>query len=115
MLGAAVMRLLLSLSTLCLCMGCATSRTTIDAGLVASPEVAKAVQSSFSFQRARSIDRSRAVWFVEGEDRGSPVVYVGFDMGTHTCRHATLRAREHGTVEREEMLDDGELIWVPDR
>ena len=80
----------------------------------ASPEVASAVQTSLSFQRARSIDRSRAIWFVDGEDGGYPVIYVGFDMGTHTCRSSTLRVREHGAVERQEMRDGGDLIWVAD-
>jgi hypothetical protein len=91
------------------------SRPVVSAGIPATPEVAKAVQTSASFQRARSFDCSRAIWFVDGDDGVYPVVYVGFDMGTHTTRFATLRVREHGVVEREEMRDDGELIWIADR
>ena len=71
------------------------------------------VESSPSFQRARAIDTSRVIWFVEQRD-APPHIYVGFDMGTHTCRSATLRIRERG-VERQEMRDDGELVWIQDK
>ena len=100
---------------LSLCAGCTTSRPVVSTGIHATPEVAKAVQSSASFQRARSIDRSRAIWFVDSDDGAYPVIFVGFDMGTHATRFATLRIREHGVVERQELRDDGELIWIADK
>ena len=71
------------------------------------------VERSPSFERARAIDSSRVIWFVEQPD-DPPQIYVGFDMGTHTCRSATLRIREH-VVEKQEMREDGELIWIVDR
>jgi len=70
------------------------------------------VESAPSFQRARVVDASRVIWFVEQRD-APPHIYVGFDMGTHTCRSATLRIRE-GIVERQEMREDGELVWARD-
>jgi hypothetical protein len=71
------------------------------------------VESSTSYQRARAIDATRVIWFVE--ERGpSPHIYLGFDMGTHTCRSATLRICE-GAVQRQELQEDGELVWVADR
>jgi len=71
------------------------------------------VERSRSFHRARAIDASRVIWFVEQPD-APPHIYIGFDMGTHTCRSATLRIRDH-IVERQEMRDDGELIWIADQ
>ena len=101
---------------LCICAGCKTPRSVLSgAGLEPTPEVARAVQRSFSFQRALSIEGSRVIWFVDGEDGGYPLIYVGFDMGTHSCRAATLRVREGGQAERQEMTEDGDLLWVPDR
>ncbi|HWW03565.1 MAG TPA: hypothetical protein VNZ64_27930 [Candidatus Acidoferrum sp.] len=70
------------------------------------------VESSPSFRRARAIDTSRVIWFVEQRD-APPQIYVGFDMGTHTCRSATLRIGED-VVERQEMREDGELVWIRD-
>ena len=89
---------------LCFVVGCA-QRSGVD----------DAVASSFSFRQAQDIGGSRALWFLDGTDGGYPVVYVGFDEGTHTTRVATLRVREHGVVERQEMREDGELIWVEDK
>ena len=89
---------------LCLVVGCA-QRSGVD----------DAIASSSSYRRAQDIGGSRARWFLEGTDSGYPVFFVGFDEGTHTTRAATLRVREHGLVEREEMREDGELIWVEDK
>jgi hypothetical protein len=100
---------------LCLYFGCATSRPVVSAGIPATAEAAKAIQTSASFQQAQSYDRSRAISFVDGNDGVYPVVYIGYDMGTHTTRFATLRVREHGVIERQEMRDDGELIWIADK
>jgi hypothetical protein len=94
----------------CLCIGCTTSHPLI------SDEADKAVTESFSFRRAHSISPERARWFVDGIDgTTNPVIYVGFDMGTHYTRSATLRVRDNHIIEREETREDGELIWVPDR
>jgi hypothetical protein len=71
------------------------------------------IEHSPSFQRARAIDSSRIIWFVEQTD-DPPQIYVGFDMSSHTCRDATLRIHDH-VVERQEMRKDGELVWVIDR
>ena len=103
------MHRLASIIALCLCVGCTTSRP------IVSVEVDRAVTDSFSFLRAHALNPSRARWFVDGTDGGFPVIYVGFDEGTHYTRSATLRVREHGVVERQEMRDDGELIWIADR
>ena len=103
------MRPFASIIALCFCVGCATSRPIVSA------EVNRAVTDSFSFQRAYAISPARARWFLDGTDGRYPVIYVGFDEGTHYSRSATLRVREHGVVERQEMRDDGELIWIADR
>ena len=103
------MRHLASIIVVCLCFGCATSRPIVSA------EVDRAVTASFSFQRAYAISPERAHWFLDGTDGRYPVIYVGFDEGTHYTHSATLRVREHGVVERQEMRDDGELIWIADR
>jgi len=103
------MRHLVSIIALCLCFGCATSRPVVSA------DVDRAVSESFSFRRAYTISPARARWFSEGTDGRYPVIYVGFDEGTYYTRSATLRVRERGVVERQEMRDDGELIWIADR
>jgi hypothetical protein len=103
------MRHLASIPALCLCLGCATSRPIVSA------EVDRAVTDSFSFPRAYAISSERARWFLDGTDGRYPVIYVGFDEGTHYTRSATLRVREHGVLERQEMRDDGKLIWIADR
>jgi hypothetical protein len=103
------MRRLASTITLCLCFGCATSRPIVSA------EVDRAVTDSFSFRRAYAISPERARWFLDGTDGADPIIYVGFDEGTHYTRSATLRVREHGVVERQEMRGDGELIWIADK
>ena len=104
------MRYPIYLLLLCLCVGCATQRPII------SNEADPAVTNSFSFRRAYSISPARARWFVDHvDDGGHPIIYVGFDEGDHYTRWATLRIREHGAVEREEMREDGELIWVEDK
>ena len=90
--------------------GCATYQWTSERDHEA---LASLVEHSPSFQRAREVNASRVIWFVE-QTNIPPHIYVGFDMGTHTCRSATLRIREQ-VVEREEMREDGELVWVPDR
>ena len=77
--------------------------------------VDRAVTESFSFRRAHAISPERVRWFYEGTDGSYPVINVGFDEGTHYTRSATLRVREHGVVDRQEMRDDGELIWIADR
>ena len=105
----AVMRRLVSIIALCLCFGCTTSRPVVSA------DVDRAVTESFSFRRAYAISPTRVRWFSDGTDGRYPVIYVGFDEGTHYTRSATLRVREHGVVERQEMRDDGELIWIADR
>ena len=92
----------------CVCCGCTTSRPVVSA------EVDRAVTESFSFRRAYAISPTRARWFSEGTDDGCPVIYVGFDEGTHYTRSATLRVRKHGVGERQEMREDGELIWLAD-
>lgn len=105
----AVMRRFVSIIVLCFCVGCATSRPII------SDEVDQAITDSFSFRRVHAISPTRARWFVDGSAGPYPIIYVGFDEGTHYTRSATLRVREHGVIERQEMRDDGELIWIPDR
>jgi len=100
---------LVSIVALCLCFGCTTS------GPVVSTDVDRAVTESFSFRRAHAISPERVRWFYEGTDGSYPVINVGFDEGTHYTRSATLRVREHGVVERQEMRNDGELIWIADR
>ena len=117
LLGAAVAELsaladvhrLVSIVALCLCFGCTTS------GPVVITDVDRAVTESFSFRRAHAISPERVRWFSEGTDGSYPVINVGFDEGTHYTRSATLRVREHGVVERQEMRNDGELIWIADR
>ena len=105
----AVMRDLAFIIALCLCIGCTRSRPIVSA------EVDRAVTESFSFRRAYAISPTRARWFSEGTDGRFPIIYVGYDMDTHYTRSATLRVREHGVVERQELRDDGELIWIADR
>ena len=100
---------LVSIVALCLCFGCTTS------GPVVITDVDRAVTESFSFRRAHAISPERVRWFSEGTDGSYPVINVGFDEGTHYTRSATLRVREHGVVERQEMRNDGELIWIADR
>jgi len=102
------MRYLASIALICICVGCSTTRPVVSA------EVDRAVETSSSFRRAQTIDRSRVIWLSEGTDEHYTLVYVGFDMGTHTCRSATLRVSEHGIVERQEMTKDGDLIWIAD-
>ena len=103
------MHRLVSFIVLCLCFGCATSRPIVSA------EADRAITDSFSFRRAYAISPALARWFLDGTDGRYPVIYVGFDEGTHYTRSATLRVREHGVVERQEMRDDGELIWIADK
>jgi hypothetical protein len=92
-------------------VGCATKPSWLI-----SEETDKAVTDSLSFRRAWAISPNRVRWFVDGIDgTTNPVVYIGYDMGTHYTRSATLRVREGHIIEREEMRDDGELVWVPDR
>ena len=98
-----------SIIVLCFCAGCATSLT------ITRDEVDKSIKDSFSFRRVYAISPTRARWFVDGTGGTYPVIYVGFDEGTHYTRSATLRVRERGVVERQEMRDDGELIWIADR
>ena len=89
---------------LCFVVGCA-QRSGVD----------DAVASSSSYRRAQDIGGSHARWFRDGANGGYPVVWVGFDEGTHVTRFATLRIREHGMVERQETRDDGDLVWVEDK
>jgi len=103
------MHRLVSIVALCLCFGCTTS------GPVVSTDVDRAVTESLSISRAHAISPERVRWFYEGTDGSYPVINVGFDEGTHYTRSATLRVREHGVVDRQEMRDDGELIWIADR
>ena len=93
---------------LSLCFGCGTPR------LIVSAKVDRAVNDSFSFLRAYAVSPTRACRFFEGTDDRYAVLYVGFDKGTHYTRSATLRVGGHGNVERQEMSQDGELIWVAD-
>jgi hypothetical protein len=58
-----------------------------------SVEVDKAVTDSFSFQRAYTINPERARWFLDGSDGKYPIIFVGFDEGTHYTRSATSRSR----------------------
>jgi hypothetical protein len=102
------MRHVAFIATACICFGCTTSRP------IVSLDVDRAATETFSFRRAYAISPTRARWFSEGTDDGYPVIYVGFDEGTHYTRSATLRVREHGVVERQEMREDGDLIWVAD-
>lgn len=102
------MRYFASIILLCICVGCSTPRPVVSA------EVDRAVEASASFRYAQAIDRQRVIWFSEGTDGHCTLIYVGFDIGTHTCRSATLRVSEHGVVERQEMRDDEELIWIAD-
>jgi hypothetical protein len=92
--------LLLSLSLLA---GCATP-----------PDLDTLVVNSASFRRVHGISASRARWFIDGTNGGCPIIYVGFDEGTHYTRAATLRVRGQ-VVEREVMREDGELLWIEDR
>lgn len=93
-----------------LLIGCASNRWVTRSD---RRQYASFVEGSPSYQRARAFDPHRVIWFVE--DRTElPQVYIGFDMGTHTCRSATLRIRQN-VVEREEMREDGELVWVEDK
>lgn len=104
----AVMRHVTFIATACFWLGCTASDPIVSA------DVDRAVRESFSFRRAYAISPTRVRWFPEGSNGGYPVIYVGFDEGTHYARSATLRVREHGVVERQEMKEDGELIWVAD-
>ena len=105
------MRTFSFIAALFVLFGCATKPTRLI-----SEEADKAVTDSLSFRRACAISPDRARWFVDGTDgTTNPVVYIGYDMGTHYTRSATLRVREGHIIEREEMRDDGELIWAPDR
>ena len=88
------MRYLASIIALFLCIGCTTSRPIVSA------EVDRAITDSCSFRRAYSISPERVRWFLDGTDESYPVIYVGFDEGTHYTRSATLRVREHSVVER---------------
>lgn len=92
-----------------LCFGCARSRPVVSA------DMGSMVENSPSFRRACAISSTRVRWFSEGMDGGYPVIYVGFDEGTHYTRSATLRVRGDGVVERQEMWKDGESIWFADR
>ena len=103
------LRCLVLIVALCLCARCITPQVVI------SDEVDKAIIDSFSFRRAYAISPSRTRWFVDGRDGKYPIIYVGHDMGTHYTRSATLRVREHCTIERQEVQGDGELSWIPDR
>src|SRR5262249_40788295 len=105
----AVMHRFASSIVLCLCFGCTMSRPVI------SDEADRAITDSVSFRRAHAISPTRDRWFVDGSDGMYPVIYVGYDMGTHYTRSATLRLRELGFIERQEMREDGELIWIPDK
>ena len=85
------------------------------AGCAPPPDIGTLVINSASFRRVHSISASRARWFIDGTNGGYPIVYVGFDEGTHYTRSATLRVQPNGVVEREMMRGDGELIWMEDR
>ena len=85
------------------------------AGCASHSSLSGAVEASSSFRRAYDTSPERARWFVDGTNDEYPVIYVGYDMGTHYTRSATLRVRKDGVVEREIMTEDGELIWVEDR
>ena len=89
---------------ICFVIGCSQCSSVDDA-----------VVSSISFRRAQNIGGSRAHWILDGTNGGYPVFFVGFDEGTHTTRFATLRVSEHRLVERQEMQENGELIWVEDK
>jgi len=84
-------------------------------GCATPPELDTLVFNSPSFRRVQSISASCARWFIDGTNGGYPIIYVGFDEGTHYTRSATLRVRRHGVVEREVMREDGELIWIEDK
>ena len=73
------------------------------------------VESSTSFQKARADGGSRVFWMVEGTEPGYTDIYVGSDMGTHTCRSVTLRVLADGRVERQTYDSAGEILWIPDR
>jgi|ERR1043166_1497688 hypothetical protein len=58
----------------------------------------RAVESSPSFRKARADGGHRVFWMVEGTNGGYTEIYVGSDMGTHTCRSVTLRVAADGRV-----------------
>lgn len=71
------------------------------------------VENSPTYRRARAASATRVIWYVE-QPGEAPRIYVGFDMGTHSCREATLRLR-HGNVERRVERYDGNDHWILDR
>ena len=74
-----------------------------------------AVESSPSFRQARAEGGRRVFWMVEGAHASYTEIYVGNDMGTHTCRSLTLRVAADGRVERHTYDSVGEDLWIPDK
>ena len=89
--------------------------------------IAQQAESSPSFQRLASryshIPRRyrsewHPDWFVRADSvtHDDAIVDIGAPADPNFWhRWATLRVRRSGKVEREEMRDDGELIWVEDK
>jgi len=62
---------------------------------------------------ARSLRRKHrnTIIYVEGASADGVHVYLGFDEGTHTTRHSSLRVRPDGTLWRQFTRPDLELDW----
>jgi hypothetical protein len=87
--------------------------------------VAKLVEASPSFQHI--VSRYPHIpacfqsvwhpdWFLESITPDEALVTIGAPGDPDFwCRSATLRVHRSGGVEREEMRDDGELVWVEDK
>ena len=62
---------------------------------------------------ARSLRRKHrnTIIYVEGASADGVHVYLGFDEGTHTTRHSSLRVRPDGTLWRQFTRPDLEIDW----
>ncbi|MEO6992731.1 MAG: hypothetical protein ABI273_03790 [Lacunisphaera sp.] len=72
----------------------------------------KLVENSRTYRLARAASPRKVIWYVEQAGE-YPQIYVGFDMGTHSAREATLRIRD-GVVERLVDRGDDDFSWVVD-
>lgn len=73
------------------------------------------IGKSPSYLRARQEGGRRVYWRVQSQSDGFTEIYVGCDMGTHSCRVETLRVDGTGTVERLTYDEAGDETWVADR
>jgi hypothetical protein len=63
--------------------------------------------------QALSRQYTNVIMFVEGDDEAGVHVYLGFDEGTHTTRHAALLVKADGSVWQQVTRPDYELDWEP--